>query len=262
MVRDVCYWMNYSLIHPSPPSSPPSSLSDDEQAPLFPASPRCVNDPLKAVCVNTAVEASTLTSRAGGCEACCIGTCGALLEQDEIIVENLTPNDYLVVSVGGNDIALMPSICTILALLLCILTPWFLLCRFHPGIMHLRSLFCTKVRDYLQKLTVRNRPKKIAVCMIYYPQVQNTESWANEALCCLCYCCFPTLLQDRISLAFQMGTCDIHLDGVEVVPVFLADVLDGSDPGDYEVRVEPSDQGGRKIAHLICERLGFFKQGL
>ena len=58
-----------------------------------------------------------------------------------------------------------------------------------------------------------------------------------------------------------MATCEIRLEGVEVVPVLLADALDGRDSGDYEQRVEPSDQGGRKMAHLICEKLGFFEYG-
>ncbi len=37
--------------------------------------------------------------------------------QDELIRDNITPNDVLIVSVGGNDIALSPTPTTILSML-------------------------------------------------------------------------------------------------------------------------------------------------
>ena len=58
--------------------------------------------------LNTAVEATTLTRRAGGFSCCCLPSCGELLEQDTFIRDNLKSEDYLVVSIGGNDIALAP----------------------------------------------------------------------------------------------------------------------------------------------------------
>ena len=57
--------------------------------------------------LNCAVEESSIGSR-----ACC-----RLLEQDNIIRDNIHENDILVVSIGGNDIALRPSICTVISML-------------------------------------------------------------------------------------------------------------------------------------------------
>jgi hypothetical protein len=59
-------------------------------------------------CINSAIEESTLSQRGGT----------RLLAQDEFIRDNLRSQDVLVVSVGGNDIALKPSIKTIWNVLL------------------------------------------------------------------------------------------------------------------------------------------------
>ena len=59
----------------------------------------------------------------------------------------------------------------------------------------------------------------------------------------------------------------IHAQGVSrvalppplrVVPVPLFAVLDGRDSSDYVARVEPSAQGGAKLARLLLESLGEF----
>ena len=86
MKEDVCYWLNYEM----------SRLG--------------MND---LCAINTAVEATSLNDR-----AC------SLLEQDEFIRDHITSDDVLVVSLGGNDIALAPLLFTILNLsaLIC-LTP-------------------------------------------------------------------------------------------------------------------------------------------
>merc|ERR1712217_906891 len=39
---------------------------------------------------------------------------GGLLPADQFINDHITAGDYLIVSVGGNDIALRPSLCTML----------------------------------------------------------------------------------------------------------------------------------------------------
>eukprot|EP00854_Cymbomonas_tetramitiformis_P017465 gene17465-20792_t len=53
--------------------------------------------------INTAVEATTLGSRCGG----------RLLDQDKFLRDNVRAEDVVVVSVGGNDIALAPAPCTV-----------------------------------------------------------------------------------------------------------------------------------------------------
>jgi len=57
--------------------------------------------------INTAVEATTLNQRSR------FG-CPNLLPQDNFIRENIGPDDVLVISIGGNDIAMAPAPCTIL----------------------------------------------------------------------------------------------------------------------------------------------------
>mmetsp|Transcript_17372 Transcript_17372/g.42514 ORF Transcript_17372/g.42514 Transcript_17372/m.42514 type:complete len:102 (+) Transcript_17372:258-563(+) len=56
--------------------------------------------------INTAVEATTLNSRTF-----------RLGPQDEFLRDNIEQDDVLIVSVGGNDIALAPTPCTIMSLL-------------------------------------------------------------------------------------------------------------------------------------------------
>lgn len=61
--------------------------------------------------INTAVEATTLNERVY-----------RLRPQDEFIRDNIQSDDILIVSIGGNDIALFPTPCTILSMagLLCL----------------------------------------------------------------------------------------------------------------------------------------------
>ncbi len=54
------------------------------------------------VTINTAVEESTVADRDGG-----------LLEQDAFLRDQLAPDDIVVVSMGGNDVALRPSASTV-----------------------------------------------------------------------------------------------------------------------------------------------------
>jgi hypothetical protein len=81
-VQDIAYWLNKHLV-------------DRRQG-------------HRMVAVNGAVEESTVGDR-----ACC-----NLLPQDRFIRDNITENDTLIVSVGGNDIALKPAPCTIVNMLL------------------------------------------------------------------------------------------------------------------------------------------------
>ena len=53
-------------------------------------------------CLNTAVEATSLDDRAFG----------RMRPQDRFIRDNLRETDMLIVSVGGNDVALAPTVCT------------------------------------------------------------------------------------------------------------------------------------------------------
>lgn len=228
MVKDVSYWMNF--------------LAASRDSNSF--------------TLNTAVEASTLTERVGGVMCCCAPTCGKLLPHDVYIRDNIRREDVLVISVGGNDVALAPSVCTVLFMLLMMLTPWFLLCRMHPSILYFTYLFKSNGVRFIKKLTARTIPHKIGVAMVYNLDEANVSSWANSTLCCLCYSCAPGMLQYRMDLIFRYGISKIKIESAEVVPLRLADALDGKDTKDYRERVEPSISGGRKLATLILDKLG------
>ena len=89
--------------------------------------------------------------------------------------------------------------------------------------------------------------------MIYYPDEAPTPSWAGLALGALGYNNNPAKLQILIRKAFGFATSSIRIDGSEVIPVPLFHVLDGKVPSDYVARVEPSPEGGRKMAEFILD---------
>jgi len=249
MKADVCYWLNKFMV---------------EQG---------VN---QMCCLNTAIEATSLNDRA----------CGCLLEQDEFIREHITPEDYLIVSVGGNDVALAPLLCTVVNLLTLVWcapqaciehaacacppnahvdlgcagcgVPGCLtgtLCGWPLGMGYFVDLFCHRVKNYVERLVGKRRPKKVVVCMIYFLDEKSTGSWADGALCCMCYNCFPNRLQATIRTMFRLATSRIDIPGTEVVPCPLFEVLDGKSSGDYIQRVEPSERGGQKMAAALLDVL-------
>jgi hypothetical protein len=89
---DVTYWLNH--------------LSANNR--------RGQSTPLAAI--NTAVEATTLNERTF-----------RLRSQDRFLRDNIQPNDILVVSIGGNDIALAPAPCTIVSILSLVCMPAYCL---------------------------------------------------------------------------------------------------------------------------------------
>jgi len=54
---------------------------------------------------------------------------------------------------------------------------------------------------------------------------------------------------------YELATCKVKLDGVTVVPLPFFETLDGKQPLDYVQRVEPSAQGGQKMARALLERI-------
>merc|ERR1711879_942062 len=96
-------------------------------------------------------------------------------------------------------------------------------------------------------------PKKIVVCMIYYPDEAQTGSWADTSLGHLKYDNNPEQLQLCIRKMYELATAQVEIPGVEVVPCPLFQVLDGKTTGDYCERVEPSPQGGLKMANAFLD---------
>ena len=88
-------------------------------------------------CVNTAVEESTLADRAGE----------NMLAQDLFVHEHIEAEDTLVVSVGGNDVALRPSVKTAISMLMLTRSPVSLIrSGWAPGSSHFVHLFREQVR--------------------------------------------------------------------------------------------------------------------
>ena len=247
MKLDVCYWLNAEAVRRG----------------------------LDVFCLNTAVEATSLNSR-----ACC-----SLLAQDALISQHITSQDVLVVSIGGNDLALTPVLATIaniIPLMCC--TPQACIERcscacppnthvdlgcsgcglpgclvspfgWPPGLGYFVDLFGNRVENYVRRILNGRRPKRVVICMIYYLDVVGRGSWADCFLQALCYDCAPSRLQSAIKKVFMLATKRIKIEGVEVVPFPLFEVLDGTDTRDYVQRVEPSVVGGRKMAKALMDAI-------
>jgi hypothetical protein len=194
-------------------------------------------------CINCAVEESTIQERIDG----------GLNMHDCFIRDNIMEKDTLIVSMGGNDIALKPSWKTKISLASLMLTPYFLQ-SLSPALSYFCELFKEKIEYILFQMIAKRKPKRIIVCMIYYPD-ENAQSscWADSALKWLGYDIYPDRLQSIIKLVFEEATKKISIPGTEVVPVPLFEVLNGKKTQDYVCRVEPSVIGGKKMGSLFAK---------
>mmetsp|Transcript_2834 Transcript_2834/g.4405 ORF Transcript_2834/g.4405 Transcript_2834/m.4405 type:complete len:132 (-) Transcript_2834:483-878(-) len=89
--------------------------------------------------------------------------------------------------------------------------------------------------------------------MIYYPDENNTPSWANAALGSLGYNTNPAKIQLLLRKFFEEATSSIRIPGSQVIPIPLFHPLDGTKSEDYVARVEPSASGGRKMAEYMLD---------
>ncbi|KAG9194793.1 hypothetical protein G6011_04828 [Alternaria panax] len=202
----------------------------------------------RATCINTAVEESMLRDRDE-----------MLMPHDQFIRDNIRSNDVLIVSVGANDVALKPNPSTIRHMLqLAWLTPRNNLDNGTAcALQYFKHMFGTKVRDYIAHLTAKTRPRAVIVCMIYFPLESGLgqTSWADAQLKALGYNIYPEQLQAAIRAMYEIATKDIRIEGTEIVPCALHEVLDGKTVGDYTARVEPNESGGKKMAVRFVELL-------
>ncbi|KAF2682251.1 hypothetical protein K458DRAFT_420164 [Lentithecium fluviatile CBS 122367] len=205
----------------------------------------------RATCINAALEESTLRERDGG-----------LLAHDEFIRDNIREEDILIVSVGANDIALRPTTSTMRHMLQ---LTWLtrrssITAGTASSLPHFAQLFHNNTEAYITRLTAKTKPRAVIVCMIYFPlEAQyGQKSWADMQLKMLGYERDPGQLQEAIRKMYEMGTCKIRVEGTEVVPCALFEVLDGKKADEYTARVEPSALGGRKMA----KRFGALVEGI
>ena len=78
------------------------------------------------VTVMTSIEESTVGNRKNG-----------LLVHDAFVRDHITEKDYLIVSMGGNDVALAPSLCTIISMLTLVLSPdWLIKTNWVCGVIY------------------------------------------------------------------------------------------------------------------------------
>jgi hypothetical protein len=222
----------------------------------------------KYVCINAAVEESRLASREDG-----------LLSQDQVLHDMIEDGDIVIVSVGGNDIALQPSLATAFALTRLLGTPWTRGSLFlggasdHAikagtagGMSHLIHMFGTTTQEYIRALVGTKRPALVIPCLVYAPLEASAVrpgawSWADKALSVLGYDANPALLQDIISQIFERATSRITLDeGIACKGCPLFKVLDPKNAKDYEARVEPSAQGGAKMANAFVSLIETLQQ--
>lgn len=223
--------------------------------------------------LNCAVEESTVGGRTFG-----------LLGQDKFVANNFTENDVIVVSMGGNDIALRPSLCTILnaaMLLSCTTTSCLENCScgcslpcseyccgcttaclsnvlaWPCGYGYFLHLFGTRLKNIVLRILANRpvKPKKVVCCMLYYLDKKPGGSWAEPALAALGYNRNPGHLQAVLKNLFRDATSKISIPGTEVIAVPLFKALDGEDTTDYCARVEPSAAGGAKMAQLLMDSI-------
>jgi hypothetical protein len=199
----------------------------------------------KASVINAAVEASLLRQREKN-----------LLPHDEFIRDHISAKDILIVSVGANDIALSPTAATVRHMLqLAWVTPKSSIEKgTASSLQHFRQMFGAQTQTYISQLTSKQKPRAVIVCAIYYPleaSVSTQSSWADGQLKMLGYGMYPGQLQAAIRQIYSSATAKIEVDGTTVVPCALYEVMDGKRESDYVARVEPSIEGGRKMAALL-----------
>ena len=247
------YWLNRKL-EPACNGyekvlSPPKSVPDV----TYWMNRECAERSLPYVAINCAIEESTLGLRQNG----------NMLPQDAFVQSHVKDADILVVSCGGNDIALRPTAWTIVSMATLLMSPrWAIEWGVAPGLGHFVRLFRDATRRYVEALIKPSgaKPACVVACMLYYLDEQPGGSWADAVLQKLGYDKDPTKLQLVMRVIYERATSQIALEAasgeaVDVVPVALYEALDGRDTRDYAQRVEPSAQGGRKMAKLIHDAI-------
>lgn len=195
--------------------------------------------------INCAVEESTLGQRQSG-----------LLSQDVFIRDNLREEDVLVVSVGGNDVALKPTLATVFNMLKGVFLNSLASVSSDPsrawGMNHFVKLLRDDTARYVEQLLSKCKPAAVIICMIYFPDENDSvPSWASGTLRFLAYNQEPAKLQAFIRGVFECATQQIEIGGTETIPCPLYSALDGKDTSLYVARVEPSEAGGEAMAKLI-----------
>jgi len=195
----------------------------------------CLNEELadtNYTAINCAIEESSLYDRRPD----------KFPSHDRFIQDNITEDDILIVSVGGNDLVLKTCFRTLFWMFVTLFSPL----PFLPG--YISNLFRDQVQSYVERLTEKARPRAVIVCMFYYP-CDVGAGWIDKTP----WSRFYYRAKPRIDQIFEECTRKIKIAGTKVYPVHLGKVLDPACADDYVSRVEPSAQGGRKMAKIFSE---------
>eukprot|EP00411_Alexandrium_monilatum_P082791 CAMPEP_0175630398 /NCGR_PEP_ID=MMETSP0096-20121207/72989_1 /TAXON_ID=311494 /ORGANISM="Alexandrium monilatum, Strain CCMP3105" /LENGTH=342 /DNA_ID=CAMNT_0016935815 /DNA_START=22 /DNA_END=1053 /DNA_ORIENTATION=- len=189
--------------------------------------------------LNTAVEESTVNGRSKN-----------LTVQDMFIRDNITSNDILVISAGGNDVALHPTALTQAAVMK------LMSGQQEEAMAYFRGLFKDEMEAFAASLVAKAKPRAVIVCMLYYlDESPDQRGFADTTLRNLGYNDNPAFLQGIIRAVYEAAVTQISLEGTKVIPLPLFEVLDGKDTRDYLARVEPSVAGGEKMARALARRI-------
>ena len=161
---------------------------------------------------------------------------------------------------GGNDIALKPSMSTITSMASLMMLNSLDDIRSGPdkawGLSHFVTLFRDGIRNYVLKLIQKTRPKQVVVCMLYFPDASDKiQSWASQTLDLLGYSKDPKRLQAAIESIYRHAIKAIKIDGVKISYFPMFRTLDGTETQDYVQLVEPSGLGGAKLARNLIQHL-------
>lgn len=200
---------------------------------------------LQYFAINTAVEESAIKDKIK-----------ALNDQDQFIVKNITYDDILVISIGGNDIALKPDVATIFGIgkILLLNTETSFLDFDHPisGMDIINRIFINGIKNYVEKLTQLTMPKKIIITSLYF-MAETGKGWADTPLMLMGYNKNPRLIQALLKRVSYEMEKSLTTSNIQVLPLWQC--LDGKIESDYVERVEPSASGGRKMAELIINQI-------
>jgi len=156
------------------------------------------------LCINAAIEESRLETRRGA----------GLMAQDELVRDRLSEHDVLVLSVGGNDIALGPTPLTVVNMaLLTKCTPACCIargcgcppdtrrccadgggsctgcamgcCGLPSCLGYFVHMFANRVEALARKIISKRKPRVVMVCMLYYLDQKPGGSWADGVLSAL-----------------------------------------------------------------------------
>lgn len=170
---------------------------------------------------------------------------------DTFVRNHMQDGDVVIISLGGNDLVLKSSLLTKLWLgaLLYVVPNWFGL-----GLGH---IFKEGIEERLRYICGMRKPSLIIPCSIYYPCMIG-KGWANHFL----ELTRPERVHALIDACHEQYTSKITLgdDSIPIRSVALAYVLDPHDSNDYCQQVEPSIQGGRKMAEAFMREIRYFIQ--